>query len=253
MLCHSATHELQSHVFEPASDGGAVATFECADRCERILAAARVGGVGDVCSPMVHGLGPVLRVHHKDYVAFLQGIWQQLQEPGVKQALASVFPGRSLRQDKVPVAPHGQLGYYGFDTSAPLTAGTWAAALSSVDTALTAQHFVQAGERAAFALCRPPGHHAGHALYGGYCFLNNAAIAAQAFIDAGRRCVAVLDIDYHHGNGTQVGMCRNTPTSYSSNKSSTAVFPHLLFCARRSGVKDCLCACVCVCAYIQRG
>ena len=84
-----------------------------------------------------------------------------------------------------------------------MTAGTWEAARSSAAVALTAQELVASGDKTAFALCRPPGHHAHHDLYGGYCFLNNAAIAAQAFRDAGAARVAVLDVDYHHGNGTQ--------------------------------------------------
>ena len=95
-----------------------------------------------------------------------------------------------------------RLGAYSFDASSPIAAGTWEGAYWSAQTALTALDAVLAGERAAFALCRPPGHHAGADYLGGYCYLNNAAIAAEAAVAAGRR-VAILDVDYHHGNGTQ--------------------------------------------------
>jgi acetoin utilization deacetylase AcuC-like enzyme len=97
----------------------------------------------------------------------------------------------------------GRLGYYAIDAGTPIVAGTWEAVRLSAQVALTGQKLIAAGERAAFALCRPPGHHSGHDFYGGYCYLNNAAIAAQAFRASGARRVAILDVDYHHGNGTQ--------------------------------------------------
>jgi acetoin utilization deacetylase AcuC-like enzyme len=99
--------------------------------------------------------------------------------------------------------PGAELGRYAVDMSSPILKGTWQAARAAVDCALTGASLIEAGERAAFALCRPPGHHAGRDYFGGYCFLNNAAIAAQWFRDAGAARVAVLDVDYHHGNGTQ--------------------------------------------------
>ena len=96
------------------------------------------------------------------------------------------------------------MGYYSFDAGTPITAGTWQAAQSSADVAVTAAKLLaEGGHPAIFALCRPPGHHAAADLYGGYCFLNNAAIAAQYLIDGGAERVAILDVDYHHGNGTQ--------------------------------------------------
>jgi len=103
----------------------------------------------------------------------------------------------------VPTNIDGQLSHYSFDAGTPITAGTWTAITASANVALTGQALVASGDPVAFALCRPPGHHAGSDFYGGYCFLNNAAIAAQAFRDAGAGKVAVLDVDYHHGNGTQ--------------------------------------------------
>src|SRR5690606_11300047 len=112
------------------------------------------------------------------------------------------WPARTLRR-MIPNDLHGQLGYYSFDGGAPITAGTWQAAYSAAQVALSAQQEIVNGARSAFALCRPPGHHAAGDVMGGYCYLNNAAIAAQAFLDQGRKKVAILDVDYHHGNGTQ--------------------------------------------------
>ena len=84
-----------------------------------------------------------------------------------------------------------------------ISLGTWEAARAAADVALTGALQIKEGASAAFALCRPPGHHAARDLYGGYCFLNNAAIAAQYLRDGGAARVAILDVDFHHGNGTQ--------------------------------------------------
>jgi len=102
-----------------------------------------------------------------------------------------------------PAGAIARLSYYGFDTATVLLEGTYGAARVAADAALTATDAVLAGDPVAYALCRPPGHHAPRAAYGGYCFLNNAAVAAQHAVSAGAGRVAVLDVDYHHGNGTQ--------------------------------------------------
>ena len=113
------------------------------------------------------------------------------------------WPTRGLRGDVPPKRIDALLGYYSFDAGATFVEGTWAAIKSSYDVALTAAGLVKGGERAAFALCRPPGHHAGAGFMGGYCYINNAAVAAQWFRDQGAGKVSILDVDYHHGNGTQ--------------------------------------------------
>jgi len=118
-----------------------------------------------------------------------------------KEAFPSVWPARGMRPESLEDI-EAALGYYCFDTATPIVAGTWGAARAAADCAMTATQFVMRGDRAAMALCRPPGHHAAADTYGGYCFLNNAAIAAQSLADQGRR-VAVVDVDFHHGNGTQ--------------------------------------------------
>jgi acetoin utilization deacetylase AcuC-like enzyme len=105
------------------------------------------------------------------------------------------------RHPKTPTGLLGKAGYYLMDLSACIVEGTYAAARASANCALSAAEAVSGGERAAFALCRPPGHHAGRDYAGGYCFINNAAVAANWLSSKGR--VALLDIDYHCGNGTQ--------------------------------------------------
>jgi acetoin utilization deacetylase AcuC-like enzyme len=120
-----------------------------------------------------------------------------------KDILPSVWPTRSFRTDIEPDNFAAKMGLYSFDAGTPFTAGTWVAARAGAHCALSAAQQLVQGERAAFALSRPPGHHAGADFFGGYCFLNNAALAAQHLRDSGIAKVAVLDIDYHHGNGTQ--------------------------------------------------
>jgi Deacetylases, including yeast histone deacetylase and acetoin utilization protein len=104
---------------------------------------------------------------------------------------------------RVPESIDGKLSYYSFDAGTPITAGTWKAITASVNTALEGAERLAGGEKAVFSLCRPPGHHAHRDFYGGYCFFNNAGLAAQHLLDKGCARVSVLDVDYHHGNGTQ--------------------------------------------------
>jgi acetoin utilization deacetylase AcuC-like enzyme len=108
-----------------------------------------------------------------------------------------------MNASRRPKAIDGKLGYYSFDAGSPITAGTWRAARASAATAASGAHrLLQTKAKAVFSLCRPPGHHAAADYYGGYCFINNAAVAAQTLCAAGARA-AVWDVDYHHGNGTQ--------------------------------------------------
>jgi acetoin utilization deacetylase AcuC-like enzyme len=139
-------------------------------------------------------------------------IWVGLRTPGtevpecasvIRSARAAAEPPSSRPPVRVPAAIHGRAGLYAYDTMTLIGPGTWAAARAAVDAALTAVDLVRTGVAVAYALCRPPGHHATRGGYGGSCYLNNAAVAAQALIDGGCARVAILDIDAHHGNGTQ--------------------------------------------------
>ena len=146
-------------------------------------------------------------VHSPRYLAFLESAWTQWLEldpgNGDRQPFPSVWPVRTLRSDVEPGNFTARLGLYSMDNGSPISAGTWAAAKAGADAAATAASLLSQGVRGAFCATRPPGHHAGADFMGGYCFINNAAVAAQALLDRGCRRVAVLDVDYHHGNGTQ--------------------------------------------------
>ena len=183
--------------------GELVPTFETPARVEMILAALTAAG-HEVLEPREIPESRLLRVHEAEFVEFLRGAWARWQaEERNGCMLPSGFPARGLRRDRRPAGISGALGYYAFDASTPIVAGTWDAALAAARCAMTAAAIVSEGATAAYALCRPPGHHAGRSTYGGYCFLNNAALAAQYLLDEGCGRVALIDVDYHHGNGTQ--------------------------------------------------
>lgn len=144
-----------------------------------------------------HGVAPIVAVHDADFVDYLSRVCPRL---GEKETLYPyVFPIR-LRERK-PLDEEVQAGYYCIDTFTPLTRNAYTAARASVDCALTGVDLVLAGEHLVYSLCRPPGHHAEKRVYGGFCYFNNAAIAAEVLSKSGK--VAVLDVDFHHGNGTQ--------------------------------------------------
>jgi acetoin utilization deacetylase AcuC-like enzyme len=163
--------------------------------------------LGRVESPPPADLSVLERVHAPRYLAFLANAWDEwvALDPAnaARDALPSYWPIRTFRSDVLPASFPARLGLFSFDAGSPITAGTWEAARHGAACAAAGARQLLAGERAAFALTRPPGHHAGHDFFGGYCFLNNAAVAAQLLRDAGLARVAVLDVDYHHGNGTQ--------------------------------------------------
>lgn len=139
-----------------------------------------------------------------------------------------------------PAATHARAGVYCYDTMTLVGPGTWEAARAAVDVALTAVDLVTAGERAAYALCRPPGHHVTPLGYGGSCYLNNAAVAAEALRAAGHAKVAVIDIDAHHGNGTQAVFWDRSDVRYGSLHVDPAAgwFPHVFGHAGETGAGD---------------
>ena len=198
---YSEKHQLQEGRFE-MMNGRLEPCVERPERAETILAHVKEAKLGEVVPPQTFGLEPILSVHSPQYLVFLETAFERWRDRhGEGDALPFAFAAQGFQSDP-PRDVEGELGFYAFDAATPITAGTYRAATTAANVALTAQGLVAAGEQAAFALCRPPGHHAARELYGGYCFLNNAAIAAEAFVEARAR-VAVLDVDYHHGNGTQ--------------------------------------------------
>ena len=187
--------------------GQMVPCFELAARADHVLSELTGRKLGPVQAPPAFDDAVLERVHTPEYLSFLRHAWADwvaLDPANVdRDALPSVWPNHGLRRDRVPDNFAARMGLYAFDTGSPLTSGTWEAAREGAGCALAAARTVADGARAAFALSRPPGHHAGADFFGGYCFLNNAALAAQALRDHGLERVAVLDVDYHHGNGTQ--------------------------------------------------
>jgi acetoin utilization deacetylase AcuC-like enzyme len=187
--------------------GQMVPCFEVPARADHVLSEIVARRLGTVASPQPFDPAVLAGVHDPAYLQFLQHAWDDwvAMDPANKDhdALPSVWPNHGLRGDVLPENFAARMGRYAFDTGSPLTSGTWAAALEGASCAVSAAHHVFDGARAAFSLSRPPGHHAGSDFFGGYCFLNNAALAAQALRDRGMERVAILDIDYHHGNGTQ--------------------------------------------------
>ena len=216
--------------------GELVQPFEKPSRAETVLRVLRESELGEISAPEAFSLEPVLAVHDGDYIAFLETAWQEWQDAGYAgEVIANVWPARRM-QSRVPRFIDGKVGYYAMAAETSISEGTWAAALSSKDVALTGAKALLKGERGVFSLCRPPGHHAALDMYGGYCFLNNAAIAAQYLRDHGAERVAILDIDFHHGNGTQdIFYTRDDVLFCSLHGDPEDAFPHFLGYADETG------------------
>ena len=208
--------------------GAPIPANEVPERAERIRAALEADGGFPLIEPTEHGMDPITAVHDPALVRFLEVAWSEHRRQGVDRPylIADTYPNRSMfegmsaaaigRLVREPVHVAGRAGFWGLDSAAPLVAGTYVAALAAVDVALTATDLVLGGAAAAYGLCRPPGHHAARSMYGGYCFFNNAAIAAEAIVRATGERVAILDVDYHHGNGTQQIFWRRGDVRYVS-------------------------------------
>ncbi|KAA3662886.1 MAG: histone deacetylase family protein [Chloroflexi bacterium] len=176
---------------------------ESAVRGTLIHEAVKAAKFGPITNPGDFGIEPIAEIHEHQMLTIMQNAFQQMQqEGGAVPIIPNTFSIRNTPTHK-PYAIQGQLGMVCFDTFSPILEYTWQAAYWSAQTAVSAAALILAGgERHTFALCRPPGHHASHNKFGGCCYLNNAAIAANWLAQQGQR-VAILDIDCFHGNGTQ--------------------------------------------------
>jgi acetoin utilization deacetylase AcuC-like enzyme len=190
--------------------GREVPCYESPARATEIRRALIARGGYAIAVPDEHGLEPILAVHDHVLVDLLEHAWTDAMAAGLdptRPLIPDTFLTRGydggMGVATLPVARHEQLGAFTFDTATPLVAGSYGAARAAVDIALTAMERVLAGAPLAYGLCRPPGHHAARAMFGGYCLFNNAAIVAERLIAIGASRVAILDLDYHHGNGTQ--------------------------------------------------
>jgi acetoin utilization deacetylase AcuC-like enzyme len=189
-------------------------------RTEGTEVAARVDAVRDslgrngarIVEAESHPDESLLRVHDDSLLSYLASAWEEWtaaglpEDPGQDRVVPYVFAHASLtsgRPPRIPAATWAKPGYFAYDTMTLVGPGTWEAARAAVDVALTAVDLVLGGEPSAYGCCRPPGHHAARACYGGSCYLNNAAVAAAELVERTGGPVAVLDIDAHHGNGTQ--------------------------------------------------
>ncbi len=206
---HSPKHGLHEPPFEVFS-GRPGPSWEVAARANVIRDALAADPAFALELPSEHGLEPVLAVHDPGLVRFLAGAWDAWRATGETSdgfmADTVLHPGLRGRDGALapePRAAGGRIGYWCFDTATAITAGTWEAARAAADVAISAADAVLTGDPVAYGLCRPPGHHAGRSLFGGYCYLNNAALAVERLVRAGAGRVGILDVDYHHGNGTQ--------------------------------------------------
>jgi acetoin utilization deacetylase AcuC-like enzyme len=201
-IFYSEVHRKHEPPFEVFDGGLRVPYLENPDRMDKILSALHTVDWADIHEPTDFGLDPILAVHDHAYLDFLASAWTDWLATKPKDSSALLPATFALRrQPHKPKSLLGRAGYYIMDLSACIVEGTYQAALASANCALSAAEAVAGGQRSAFGLCRPPGHHAGKDYAGGYCFINNAAVAANWLSAKGR--VAVLDVDYHCGNGTQ--------------------------------------------------
>ena len=221
------------------SGGALVRPFECPERVEYIEAALATAGLTDHAAPNEVPDELLRQVHDADYVDFLRSAWEEWTAAGYSgDMIPTCFPARRMVQ-RVPTDIDGRLGYYAFAAETSITDGTWSAAHEAASIAHTAQQLVSGGDTVAFALCRPPGHHASRDFFGGYCFLNNAAVAAQGFRNDGADRVAVLDVDFHHGNGTQDIFWERDDVFFASlHGDPRSEFPHFLGFADETGAGE---------------
>jgi acetoin utilization deacetylase AcuC-like enzyme len=239
-IFYSDMHRAHTPPFEVFDGGIRVPYLENPDRMDKILAALHQVNWTELHEPTDFGLEPIHAVHDRDYIAFLASAWTEWLEsdPDVAAApekyvfLPATFALR--RHPPRPISLLGRAGYYIMDLSACIVAGTYEAALASANCALSAAEQVIKNDRAAFALCRPPGHHAGKDYGAGYCFINNASVAANWLSSRGK--VTILDIDYHAGNGTQdIFYERDDVLTISLHSDPDYEYPHFAGYAQERG------------------
>jgi acetoin utilization deacetylase AcuC-like enzyme len=226
---HYPRHFLVNGVMEPNP--------EMPDRCDRLLQAAFNAGC-TLESPAEYGLEPIRAVHSERYLVFLQRAWERWSR--IAGASESVVPNihPNSRQDFYPASVVAQAGFHMSDLACPLGAESWQSIVWSAWSAVHAARLVTDGETSIYALCRPPGHHAFAEIAGGFCYLNNSAIAAQT-LRASHQRVAILDVDLHHGNGTQgIFYHRNDVLTVSLHADPFRFYPFFWGSAEEAGTGD---------------
>jgi acetoin utilization deacetylase AcuC-like enzyme len=217
---------------------------ETPERADVLLESARAGG-HQIMDITPFGLEPVQRIHNPGLVEFLESAWTEWDKlPGAScEVVPNVHPGRNMAGE--PSSIVGRAGRYQADAACPIGIGTWEGVRASADTALSAATAVlddlDSGARSPFAysLCRPPGHHAFADQAGGFCYLNNTAIAAQLSRDRGVGKVAIVDVDVHHGNGTQgIFYARSDVLTVSLHGDPAQFYPFYAGYSEESGADD---------------
>jgi acetoin utilization deacetylase AcuC-like enzyme len=238
-------HEPKGEVWVGVPDPG----DEVPERVDLILAALTEAGL-EAVEATTHDDEALRAVHDPAFLAHLESVHAEWMRSGIPELVGQdrvvgyAFPTEAMLDGlpgRIPPAIHARAGRYAFDTMTPVGPGTWPAARAAVDCALSAvDAVVRDGDRSAYALCRPPGHHATTSGYGGSCYLNNAAIAAQALRDGGHERVAVVDIDAHHGNGTASIFYDRSDVFYGSVHVDPGAgwFPHFVGYAEETGTGE---------------
>lgn len=239
-IFYSDEHRKHFPPFELFDGGKRVPYFENPDRMDRILTALKKTDWAEFIEPTDFGLDPIHAVHDKEYINFLASCWTEwldsdptlAEAPETHAFLPATFALR--RTPRVPSSLHGKGGYYIMDLSACIVEATYKASLASANCALSAAEYAFSNQQSAFGLCRPPGHHAGKDYAGGYCFINNASVTANWLSSKGK--VALLDIDYHVGNGTQeIFYERNDVLTISIHGDPQFEYPHYFGFADETG------------------
>ena len=218
---------------------------EVPERAERIREAL-AGAGARIVAPDGHRREDILTVHDASLVEHLATAWDEwkaaglTEDPGQDRVVPYLFPHPELISDRLPFRPHAltaRAGFFAYDTMTLIGPGSWDAIEAAADCALTAADLVLAGERAAYACCRPPGHHATRRSFGGSCYLNNSALAAARLRASVGDPVAMVDLDAHHGNGAQAIFYDDPGTLTGSVHVDPGAgwFPHMLGFADETG------------------
>ena len=240
---YSEKHRLRNAKTE-LFGGLLVPPYENPSRADIILERVNSENLGEVSAPSEFGMEPVLALHDAGFVEFLRVAWDEWSQTEYEGEIIPIcWPARRMSK-RIPDFINGKVGYYALSSETSINEGTWEAAIASKDVALSGAELLLKGietetsaMKGVFSLCRPPGHHAAFDMFGGYCFLNNAAIAAQWFRDNGIKRVAILDVDFHHGNGTQDIFYKREDVLYLSlHGDPRDAFPHFTGYAEETGL-----------------
>lgn len=201
-IFYNPHHQQHNPPFEGYTAAGNLPAFEKAARAEIVRTVLQTQPWAEILPPSNFGLEPILAVHSATYVEYLRSAYAEWQAYSPVNGIAFIPGTFGIRYEEAQArSGYEQAGFFLVDTTMAIEPGTFEAALQAAYGALAGAQAIAAGERSAFALSRPPGHHAGREIGGGYCFFNNAAVAALWLSQRGK--VAILDVDYHAGNGTQ--------------------------------------------------